>query len=110
MLPSYPASVFPVTSSLGTEAGRVGDKLHWKSRGVQDFFAIVIRDWNLGCGNKIEAALVFQFEKIGFEFWQLPGPEQGVAVDNERRQSLLIPMFARVQVKHEIDQRSFETR
>src|ERR1700680_3325020 len=104
MLPDHAASVFAVAARFGTKAGRVSSPLHRQLRRVENLFPIVISDRHFGSWDEIESALVFKLKEVLFELGQLAGAKQRVAIYDERRQGLLIPMFARVQVEHKINQ------
>ena len=60
--------------------------------------------------HEIQIPVAGNLEEIGFEFRQVAGAQQGGAVDEERRLDLAIPMLARVQIEHEVDQRPREPR
>src|SRR5215208_6944914 len=55
-----------------------------------------------------EIAVIFTFEKIGFELWQLRRSEQRGAVDDKRRQCFEVTVLASLDFEHEVDERTLE--
>src|SRR5215212_2843834 len=57
-----------------------------------------------------EIAVIFKFEKIGFELWQLRRSEERGAVDDERRQRFEVTVLASLDFEHEVNERTFKPR
>src|SRR5687767_9341951 len=78
--------------------------------GVENLFAVIVSDRHFRRWYQKETAFVFQLEKVLFELRKLTGAKQRVAIDDGGRQSFRIAILSRVQVEHEIDQRTFQSR
>src|SRR6266568_4841075 len=94
MLTNYATRILPVTAGFRSKTRRVRRPLHRQLSGVKNFFAMIIRDWNFRGRHEIEAAFVFQLEKILLEFRQLTCAEKRVSIDDERWQRFQVTMLA----------------
>src|SRR6267143_4961649 len=74
MLADDAADIFAVGSGLAAEAGRVGGERDRQPRGVEDFVAVEIGDWNLGRRNQPQIFVSVRNPKeISGKLWELPG-------------------------------------
>ena len=69
-----------------------------------------VRQRHLGGRNQKEIPVAGDLEEIGFELRQLARRFERRAIDEIRRHDLQVPVLARVQVEHEIGQRSRQPR
>src|SRR5699024_332842 len=68
-----------------------------------------IRDWYFSCRNQ-KIVPFFKFKYIFGEFRQLPGSCKATTVNDLRRHHLCIAMLIRMQIHHEADQCTLQTR
>ncbi len=108
MLADQASHVSAVTAGFRTKTWSIGSVAQWKIGFVQNFVAMQICQRDLSGRHQIIRPFELEFEEIGLEFRQLPGPEERFIVDHKWRQHFAVPVFARVQIEHETDERPFE--
>ena len=110
MLPNQPAHVLAVRARLAAETRRVGRVLQRQRVAVQDFVAMKVRQRHFRGRNQEQIPLAGDLEEVRFELRQLAGRFERRAIDEIRRHDLQVPVLARVQVEHEVGQRSRQPR
>src|SRR5262245_10550323 len=108
MLAENPADVFAVGPGLAAETRRVGGELDRQPMTVDDVVAIDIRHRHFCCWIEV-VVRALDFEQVLFEFRKLTGTKQTFAVHHEGRNDLGVSVFLRVNVQHEVDQRTFQS-
>src|SRR5258708_7665922 len=93
----------PGAARLAAKAGGIGGVGEGQRRAVQDLVAVQIRHRHFGGGDEEE---IVRGGLVGvlFEFRELPGADHAVAAHQEWRLHFDIPMLARVQIEHEVDE------
>ena len=69
-----------------------------------------VRQRHFGGRNQIQIPVARNLEQVGLELREIAGPGQRRLVGEKGRRHFRVPVRARVQVEHEVDQRPLETR
>src|SRR5471032_2385272 len=99
----------PGRPGFPAKAWCVSDELFRKIDNRQNFFAMKIRHWNFRrrCEKKL---ILLEAIHVGFQLRQLCCADHAIPPNQKRRTHLNVTMLARMQIKHEIDERAFELR
>src|SRR4029077_568677 len=109
MLPNEPANVLAVRACLTAEAWRIGHITKRQLFALEHFFTVHIRHRYFGRRNE-KQFWVGDAKGVLFKLRELSRSGHRATIYQERRQYLLILMLLRVQIQHEIDQRTFQPR
>ena len=110
VLANQPAHVGAVRSGLAAEARRVGRVANRQRAAVENLAAVHVRQRHFGGRNQIQIPVAGDLEQVGLELREIAGSGQRRLVGQKRRRDLRVPVRARVQVEHEVDQRPLEAR
>ena len=119
VLPDHAARVLAVGARLGTEAGRVGHEPQRQGVRFDDLLAHQVGQRHFRRRDQVQVlqALLFlevlpplQREQVGLELRQLARPRQRLARHQVGHVGLRVAMLSRVQVEHELRQRSMQPR
>ena len=120
VLANHAADVLAVGAGLGAKAGSVGAVRDGKLGLVERLVSEEIGDGDLGGGDEpvvvvlivagLVGSLVVAVEEVFGELRQLAGAEERLRVDHVGRQDFGVPVFAGVEVEHEVGEGAFEAR
>ena len=92
---------------FASEARGVSNKFPGKIINVQNFIAMEICQLNFPSRRKKDLVLL-QTVHVRFKLWELRCADHAIAPDQKRRADFDVTMLPRVQIDHEIDQRTFQ--
>ena len=104
MLADQAARVLACSARFGAETGRERDEAQWELGFAKDFFADEIGERYLS--RRDQPAAIGGLEQIVGKFGQLPCADQRVVAHEQWRGDFLITEFGRVNVEHELAQRT----
>ena len=94
VLADQAADVLAVGAGLGAEAGGVGGVAQRQVGLVEDLAPVQVGQRHLGGRDQVVVETL-ELEQVLLELRQLAGADEGVAVDDERRQDLAVAVLAR---------------
>ncbi|KAF5045377.1 hypothetical protein DSECCO2_481830 [anaerobic digester metagenome] len=106
VLADHALGVLAVGAGLGAEAGRVGAVGDGQLALGQGRVAVDVGHRDLGRGDEVVVG-VAQAEEVLFEFRELAGAHEALAVDDDRGHDLVVAVLHGLHVEHEADERPF---
>src|SRR6266403_1429780 len=103
------ARLAPGRSRFPSETWRVSNEFLRKIDSCENFVAMKICHWHFRCRREKELTFLKSVH-VGLELRQLRGADHAIPPHQKRRTDLGIAILARMQIEHELDQRSLQPR
>ena len=109
MLPNQPTHIFAVGTRFTAETQSRGCILYWQYLTLEYLLAVNVRERHFG-GRDQEIFRTLNLKQILFEFREIAGSRKRSAVHQRGRNDFFVAVFPRMQIQHEINQRTLKPR